>query len=61
HDELAQMAAMSRPHVTVTMGRLRRRGLVRYERSGPLVVDVEALAKYFDLLAPTVGLDKGRE
>ncbi len=61
HDELAQMAAMSRPHVTVTMGRLRRRGLVRYERSSSLVVDVEALAKYFDLLAPTVGLGKGGE
>ena len=61
HDELAQMAAMSRPHVTVTMGRLRRRGLVRYERSSPLVVDVEALAKYFDLLAPTIGLEKRGE
>lgn len=46
HDELAQMAAMSRPHVTVTMGRLRRRGLVRYERKSPLVIRVEALTKY---------------
>lgn len=46
HDELAQMAAMSRPHVTVTMGKLRRRGLVRYERNRPLVVKVEALTKY---------------
>lgn len=46
HEELAQMAAMSRPHVTVTMGKLRQRGLVRYERSRPLVVNIEALAKY---------------
>jgi CRP-like cAMP-binding protein len=48
HDELAQRAAMSRPHVTVTMGRLRRRGFVRYERGYPLVVNVEALTKYLE-------------
>lgn len=46
HDELAQMAAMSRPHVTVTMGELRRRGLVAYGRNQPIVVDVAALAAY---------------
>ncbi len=46
HDELAQMAAMSRPHVTVTMGKLRRRGLVNYERNKPLMVDTEALSIY---------------
>ncbi len=46
HDELAQMAAMSRPHVTVTMGKLRRRGLVNYERNKPLTVDTEALSIY---------------
>lgn len=46
HDELAQMAAMSRPHVTHTMGKLRRRGLVRYERGRPLVVDVLALRSH---------------
>ena len=46
HDELAQMAAMSRPHVTVTMGKLRRRGLVHYERNRPLAVNIEALTKY---------------
>jgi len=46
HDELAQMAAMSRPHVTVTMGKLRRRGLVQYERNQPLTVDTEALNAY---------------
>jgi CRP-like cAMP-binding protein len=31
HNELAQLAGMSGPHVTVTMGRLRRRGLVQSE------------------------------
>ena len=46
HSELAQMAGMSRSHVTVTMGRLRRRGLVRYQREGPLRVDVQALTAY---------------
>jgi len=46
HNELAQIAGMSRSHVTVTLGRLRRRGLVRYEREGPLRVDVPALTVY---------------
>jgi CRP-like cAMP-binding protein len=46
HNELAQIAGMSRSHVTVTMGRLRRRGLVRYVREGPLRVNVSALTAY---------------
>jgi CRP-like cAMP-binding protein len=46
HNELAQIAGMSRSHVTVTLGRLRRRGLVRYRREGPLRVDVSALTVY---------------
>lgn len=46
HEELAKMAAMNRSHVTVTMGKLRKRGLVRYERNRPLVVDVPALTAY---------------
>ena len=46
HDELAQMAAMSRPHVTVTMGKLRSHGLVLYERNQPLIVSVPALNRY---------------
>ena len=46
HAELAQMAAMSRPHVTVTMGKLRRRGLLQYERNKPLTVDTEAFKIY---------------
>ncbi|MGI8567096.1 MAG: Crp/Fnr family transcriptional regulator [Pyrinomonadaceae bacterium] len=50
HEELAKMAAMNRSHVSVTMGKLRRHGLVRYERSRPLVVDVPALTAY--LTAP---------
>lgn len=46
HDELAQMAAMSRSHVTVTMGKLRRLGLILYERNQPLVVNAPALTAY---------------
>jgi CRP/FNR family transcriptional regulator len=46
HNELAQLAGMSRPHVTVTMGRLRRRGLVQYEREGLVGVEVMALTEY---------------
>jgi CRP-like cAMP-binding protein len=48
HDELAQMAAMSRSHVTVTMGKLRRQNLVFYERSRPLTVDVPLLTAYLN-------------
>ncbi|MEO8725025.1 MAG: Crp/Fnr family transcriptional regulator, partial [Acidobacteriaceae bacterium] len=40
HDELAQMAAMTRPHVTVTMGKLRNRGLVHYDRGSQLTVNI---------------------
>jgi CRP/FNR family transcriptional regulator, cyclic AMP receptor protein len=50
HNELARMAGMSRSHVTVTMGRLRRRGLVRYKREGPLRVDVPGLMAYLGRL-----------
>lgn len=46
HDDLAHMAAMSRPHVTVTMGEFRSRGLVQYERNQPLLVNVKSLGEY---------------
>jgi len=46
HEELAQMAAMSRSHVTVTMGKFRRRMLVHYGRNRPLVINVVALSAY---------------
>ena len=44
--ELAQLAGMNRPHVTVTMGRLRRRGLLEYKREGLVHVEVALLADY---------------
>jgi CRP-like cAMP-binding protein len=46
HHELAQLAGMSRPHVTVTMGQLRRRELVRYQREGLVRVEVSSLTDY---------------
>ncbi len=46
HNELALMAAMSRPHVTVTMNKLRQHGFVDYERNRPLAVNVPALRKH---------------
>jgi CRP-like cAMP-binding protein len=45
-NELAQLAGMSRPHVTVTMGRLRNRRLVQYEREGLVRIDVTGLTEY---------------
>ncbi len=42
------MAAMSRPHVTVTLGHFRDLHLVRYGRGTPLVVDREALTGYLE-------------
>lgn len=46
HNELAQMAAMSRPHVSVTMKKLRESGFVDYGRNRPLMVNVPVLRKH---------------
>ena len=46
HNELAQLTGMTRPHVTVTMGRLRRRRFVQYEREGLVRVEVASLTAY---------------
>lgn len=46
HNELAQMAAMSRPHVSVTMNKLRTYGFVDYGRNRMIVVNVPALRKH---------------
>lgn len=48
HEDLAQMAAMSRAHTTVTMGKFRKLGIVRYRRGQPVVIDVAALTKFLD-------------
>jgi CRP-like cAMP-binding protein len=45
-NELAHLAGMSRPHVTVIMGRLRSRRLVQYEREGLVRINVTSLTEY---------------
>jgi CRP-like cAMP-binding protein len=39
HAELAAMTAMNRPNVSLTLGALRRRSLIRYARNQPILVD----------------------
>jgi CRP-like cAMP-binding protein len=46
HDDLARMAAMSRQHVTITLGRLRQAGIVNYKRGHPLTLQPDALTDY---------------
>lgn len=46
HNDLAQMAAMSRPHVSVTMNKLREKGFVEYQRNLPLTVNISKLKKH---------------
>jgi CRP/FNR family cyclic AMP-dependent transcriptional regulator len=46
HEELALMTAMSRSHVSVTMGKLRKLGLIDYGRDTPLRVKVEPLQAF---------------
>ena len=46
HNDLAQMAAMSRPHVSVTMNKLREKGFVEYARNLPLTVNMVKLGKF---------------
>ncbi len=50
HDTLVWMAAMSRSHVTVTMGRFRERGLVDCARRTSLTVHVAALREHLAAL-----------
>lgn len=52
HNELAQRAAMNRSHVTVTLGKFRKQGLVDYERGRPLVVNVQKLMVYLQIYFP---------
>lgn len=52
HSDLAQLAAMTRSHVTVTMGNFRSRGLIEYTRDRPIVINVPALRNYLDKRYP---------
>ena len=46
HGELAALTAVSRQRITKTMIHFRNLGLMEYDRTKPLVVDVSALKKY---------------
>jgi len=39
---------MTRPHVSVTLGRFRRKGLIKYRRHESILVDVRRLRAYLD-------------
>jgi CRP-like cAMP-binding protein len=47
HAELASYVAMTRPHTTVLMTRLREEGLVSYTRNSPLTVNLAMLKSRF--------------
>jgi CRP/FNR family cyclic AMP-dependent transcriptional regulator len=52
HNELAQMAAMNRSHVTVTLGKFRNKGLVDYQRGKPLSINTQKLMVYLQMSFP---------
>lgn len=50
HVEIATATAMSRPHVSVTLGRFRRKGLIAYRRHESIRVDLQRLRAYLEQL-----------
>jgi CRP-like cAMP-binding protein len=50
HAEIAQAAAMTRPNVSVTLGRFRRKGLIRYRRHEAIVVEIDRMRAYLERL-----------
>ena len=50
HSEIANLAAMSRPHVSVILGRLRKRGLINYRRQGPIAIHSARIRRFLDQL-----------
>lgn len=59
HAEIATAAAMSRPHVSVTLGRFRRKGLIKYRRHESILVDVERLRAYLEQFDAVDSLKRG--
>lgn len=51
HTEIARMAAMSRPHVTVTLGKFRRLRIVEYARGRPISINLPGLTAHLTALA----------
>ncbi len=48
HAEIATAAAMSRPHVSVTLGRFRRKGLIKYRRHESILIDLRRLRAWLE-------------
>jgi CRP/FNR family transcriptional regulator, cyclic AMP receptor protein len=46
HEELSGLSALSRQRITIMMNRFRKLGLVRYSRTEPLIVNINALAEH---------------
>ena len=48
HSEIADFAAMSRSHVSVTLNRLREMGFISYRRQGPIAVHTPQIRRFLD-------------
>ena len=48
HEQISQMAAMTRSHVSVTMAKLRSKGLIKYGRSQLLTVNLPRLIEFLE-------------
>jgi CRP-like cAMP-binding protein len=59
HAEIATAAAMSRPNVSLTLGRFRRKGLIKYRRHESIRVDVERLRTFLEQFDADDSLEKG--
>jgi CRP-like cAMP-binding protein len=51
HVDIARMSAMSRPHVTVTLGKFRRLRVIEYGRGRPISVNLPALTTHLESIA----------
>jgi CRP-like cAMP-binding protein len=63
HAEIATAAAMTRPHVSVTFARFRRKGLIKYRRHESIFVNLKRLRTYVDQFdareSPRKGMNVG--
>jgi CRP-like cAMP-binding protein len=48
HSEIADFAAMSRSHISLTLGRLRRIGFISYRRQGPITLHRIRIQRFLD-------------
>src|SRR5262249_35529609 len=53
HAKIAVAAAMSRPHMSMTLGRFQRKNLIRYQQQESIFVDMERLQSFLDQFEPS--------